>query len=206
MHLLFPNYVWQVRTTGNKVFLTFDDGPHPKITPWVLQLLKQYNAAATFFCIGNNVKKFPGIYRQILAEGHAVGNHTQQHLNGWKTDTETYLHDIKEAAQSINSFLFRPPYGRIKSKQAKGLSQAMGVSQPRVIMWNVLSADFDTSISKEECLANVLTHIQPGAIVVFHDSEKAFPHLQFVLPLVLKKLSEANYVFEKLGEETLLNN
>jgi len=195
----FPNYVWHIPTKEKEVFLTFDDGPHPQITPWVLAQLKQHKAAATFFCIGDNVKRYPEVYRQIIAEGHAVGNHTQNHLNGWSTSTETYLKNVEKAVQFISSNLFRPPYGRIKRSQAKGLQQAMQTSSTKIIMWDVLSADFDISISKEKCFANVMDHVRPGSIVVFHDSDKAFSHLQFVLPKVLEGLTKKEYKFSRIS-------
>ncbi|MGN6164189.1 MAG: polysaccharide deacetylase family protein [Flavisolibacter sp.] len=195
---LFSSYVWNINTTEKDIYLTFDDGPHPTITPWVLEQLRQYEAKASFFCIGNNVHEHPKIYQQILKEGHAVGNHTFHHLNGWKTDEKKYLEDIAQAAALIETSLFRPPYGRIKSKQAKQISTALNRSDAKVIMWDVLSADFDLSITKEECLQNVLDNFSEGSIVVFHDSEKAFPHLQFVLPKVLAHLQQEGYICRKI--------
>ena len=164
----------------------------------VLQELKKYDAKATFFCIGKNVVSYPEIYRNILEDGHRVGNHTQHHLNGWKTKDDIYLHDIAEASKFIDSDLFRPPYGRIKNFQSKNLSHCLHVQSPRIIMWSVLSGDFDTTISKERCLQNVVLNVAPGSIVVFHDSEKAFPLLQYALPRSLQFLKEKGYEFEKL--------
>jgi len=195
---VFSSYVWGIDTDKKEVYLTFDDGPHATITPWVLEQLKTYNAKASFFCIGNNVKQYPGIYNQILEEGHAVGNHTYHHLNGWKVDAKKYLSDITQAAALIETNLFRPPYGRIKSKQAKQISIALNRDDAKVIMWDVLSADFDQNITKEECLQNVLANYNEGSIVVFHDSEKAFPHLQFVLPKVLAHLQQEGYTCRKI--------
>ncbi|MGN6402780.1 MAG: polysaccharide deacetylase family protein [Flavisolibacter sp.] len=195
---LFSSYVWNIDTTEKEIYLTFDDGPHPAITPWVLEQLRQYGAKASFFCIGNNVHQHPKIYQQILEEGHAVGNHTYHHLNGWKTDEKKYLEDVTQAAALIETNLFRPPYGRIKSKQAKQISMALNHNNVKVIMWDVLSADFDQSITKEECLQNVLDNFSEGSIVVFHDSEKAFPHLQFVLPKVLAHLQKEGYICRKI--------
>jgi len=198
LRALFPNYVWHIPSKEKVVYLTFDDGPHLQVTPWVLDQLKRYDALATFFFIGDNVQNHPELYKKILAEGHATGNHTQHHLNGWKTSTDDYLNDVKQAAQLIDSNLFRPPYGRIKMKQARGISKAIQSSKPKIIMWDVLSADFDTAISKEECLSNVMDHVRPGSVIVFHDSEKAFPHLQFVLPIVLESLKKEGYEFRKI--------
>lgn len=164
------------------VYLTFDDGPHQEATPFVLDMLSKYKAKATFFCVGNNVKKYPTIYQRILEEGHTTGNHTFNHLNGWKTNSERYLEDIRLARQSIDSDLFRPPYGRIRGKQGK-LIKETGMC---LVYWSLLSGDFDVELSPSKCLQNVINHIKPGDIVVFHDSAKAFPRLQFVLPKVLE--------------------
>jgi peptidoglycan-N-acetylglucosamine deacetylase len=196
--MLFPNYVWHLPAKEKEVYLTFDDGPHPVVTPWVLQELKQYNALATFFCIGKNVNEHHAIFQEAVTSGHAIGNHTQNHLNGWKTTAADYLKNVEQACEVISSNLFRPPYGRIKRSQAKGLEHAMKRDDAKIIMWDVLSADFDLSISKEECLANVLNNVTPGSIVVFHDSEKAFAHLKYVLPIVLKTLNKEGYQFKKL--------
>ena len=194
---LFPKYVWSLPAANDEVYLTFDDGPHPQITPWVLEQLRAYDAKASFFCIGKNVNLYPAVYKQILAEGHAVGNHTQNHLNGWKVPPADYIANIKEAATCIQSSLFRPPYGRIKRKHLASLHTAMG-TQAKVIMWDVLSADFDTSITPEQCADNVLKHTQAGSIIVFHDSEKAFKNLQYALPVVLQSLTERGLHFKAL--------
>lgn len=194
----FSSYVWRIPSTEKVVYLTFDDGPHPTITPWVMDQLRQYDAKATFFCIGKNVMKHGAVFLQLLAEGHAVGNHTFHHLNGWKTGTEVYLADVVKAAGLVHSNLFRPPYGKIRKKQAQGIKQAMNTEAVRVIMWDVLSADFDTTISSKQCTNNVLKNVQPGSIIVFHDSEKAFPNLKETLPSVLKSLNKNGYRFEKI--------
>ena len=197
LRLTFPKgLTWSLPTTQNHVYLTFDDGPHPEITPFVLDQLKQYNAKATFFCIGNNVKQFPGVYRQILEAGHQVGNHTMHHKNAWKTTEEEWLQDVKEAAAWIDSDLFRPPYGRIRSFPAKILQQA---ERPyRIIMWDVLSADFDTGITGADCINHVMKHTKPGSVIVFHDSEKAWPRLQVALPEVLRQLSAKGFIFKAI--------
>jgi peptidoglycan/xylan/chitin deacetylase (PgdA/CDA1 family) len=191
---IFRGYTWNFSRRDHAVYLTFDDGPHPTITPWVLAQLKKYNARATFFCVGENVAQYNAVYRQVLAEGHAVGNHTQHHPNGWETPAETYLNDVKEAAQLIRSHLFRPPYGRIKKAQAQGVSRVLGAGT-KIIMWDVLSCDFDPLFSKEQCLRNVLKHAKAGSIIVFHDSEKAAPNMQYALPVVLQQLAEKGYAF-----------
>jgi peptidoglycan-N-acetylglucosamine deacetylase len=194
---LFPHYVWRFPSTEKVVYLTFDDGPHPTITPWVLDLLQQYDAKATFFCIGENVVQFPDTYQQILDNGHSIGNHTYHHFNGWKTPADLYLEDVARAAAVIQSNLFRPPYGKITKRQAKGLAKA-GIPNCRVIMWDVLSADYDTSYSAQRCMNNVLKNVEPGSIVVFHDSGKAFPNLKSTLPLILKYFKNEGYKFEKI--------
>lgn len=195
---LFPEYVWSMPAKDNAVYLTFDDGPHPTITPWVLDELKKYGALATFFCIGKNVAAYPHVYERIIAAGHSVGNHTNQHPNGWKTKPDIYLKDVAEAAGHIQTNLFRPPYGRIKKKQAAGLAKAMNISAPSIIMWDVLSADFDASISPDECLKNVMDYNEPGSIIVFHDSEKAEKNLKYTLPKVLQLLREKGSLFKNI--------
>lgn len=194
----FSSYVWSISTKEKNVYLTFDDGPHPVITPFVLDELKKYHAHATFFCIGKNVALYPDTYRRISDEGHAIGNHTQNHLNGWKVPTDEYLKNISAASEVIKSNLFRPPYGRIRNAQAKGLPAAMKQENIKVIMWDVLSADFDQTITPEQCLNNVLKHTTAGSIIVFHDSEKAFPNLKYALPETLKALNEQGYRFRSL--------
>jgi peptidoglycan/xylan/chitin deacetylase (PgdA/CDA1 family) len=195
---IFASYVWSLPADDNAVYLTFDDGPHPTITPWVLDQLKQYHAEATFFCIGNNVEKYPDIYKKILDEGHATGNHTHYHLNGWKTDDDKYVDDVSKAAQIIRSNLFRPPYGRIKNSQAKKIAAALQTNDERIVMWDVLSADFDSSFTPEQCLHHVLENVSAGSIVVFHDSEKAFNNLKYALPEALKSLKEEGFHFKKI--------
>ncbi len=174
------------------VYLSFDDGPHPVATPFVLKQLETYGAQATFFCIGKCVAEHPDIFSRIIAAGHSIGNHTYNHLNGWKTTTAAYLDNIAEAARCIPGNLFRPPYGRIRRAQAGALRS--DTSGPWTIyMWSLLSGDFDTKLSPEQCLANVLSHISPGDIVVFHDSTKAWDRLRYVLPFVLDYCKEKGW-------------
>lgn len=202
---LFGNYIWDIPNIGNKIYLTFDDGPSPEITEWVLQELKKHQAKATFFCIGNNIEKYPDIFEKVINQGHSVGNHTFDHLNGWKTSTEEYLENIiqwsvvsgqaeNNKQQTTNNKLFRPPYGKIKTSQAKKLRQ-LGY---KIIMWDVLSADFDATISKEKCLENATKSVKSGSIIVFHDSLKAFPHLEYTLPKALKYFTEKGFIFEAI--------
>jgi len=164
------------------VYLTFDDGPHPVITPQVLDILRTYQAKATFFCIGKNVAEYPSVYEDIIAQGHTVGNHTHRHLNGWKTKTEDYIADVQQAALQVNSRLFRPPYGRIKPAQARQLS-IQGFS---VVLWSLLSGDFDVHITPDQCRDRVIQNLEPGDIVVFHDSQKAASRMLFTLPHILE--------------------
>lgn len=186
LRMLHPgSLLWEMPETDTPtVYLTFDDGPHPEITRFVLEQLQPFNALGTFFCIGKNVVAHPDVYASVLEDGHAVGNHTHNHLNGWKTQIEDYIGNIEEAAKVIDSRLFRPPYGRITPSEVKAMEQSR--SPFRIVMWSVLSGDFDTVLLPEDCLKNVLNAIRPGSIVVFHDSEKAFPRLQYALPRVLE--------------------
>ena len=190
---LYPNQVWSYPDSGKKIYLTFDDGPTPHITDWVLQELKKYSAKATFFVVGENAEKYPRIIKQIKAEGHAIGNHTYRHLNGWQTRTNIYLKDILHCDEIVPSRLFRPPYGRITRSQTRIM-----MKRYRVIMWDVLSGDFDSDISKEKCLKNVLDNTVPGSIIVFHDSVKAADRMQFALTGVLDHFVHKGFSFQKL--------
>jgi len=185
---VYPSLTWKIPTKENQVFLTFDDGPHKTITPFVLNTLKKYNAKATFFCIGKNVESNPAIVKQILNEGHSIGNHTYNHLNGWKTNNEVYLKDVMKAKEVINSKLFRPPYGRIRRYQIQHIQKSFDI-----IMWGVLSGDFDVSLSPQQCLQYVVENTTPGSVVVFHDSEKAFSRLEYVLPKALQYFHEKGW-------------
>jgi len=195
---IYPFYTWSIPTKEKTLYLTFDDGPHPEATPFVLNELKKVGALATFFCVGKNVLAYPEIYKRILDEGHTVGNHTQNHLNSWKTPNDVYMKDIAEAANYIDSNLFRPPYGRISLFQAKNLRAAMKGRKAKVIMWDVLSADFDSAITTEKCLQNVIFQAGPGSIIVFHDSEKAFQKLAYALPRTLYYFTKQGYKFLSL--------
>lgn len=195
---LYPKLIWDGDLNGRRLYLTFDDGPIPIVTPFVLNILKQYNAKATFFCIGDNVSKYPDIFEQVKNDGHAIGNHTYNHLNGWKTDDKTYLENFLEADKLLDAKLFRPPYGRIKRSQIKLLQEAKpGL---KIVMWKVLSGDFDVNLKPEKCLQNVLRHTENGEIVLFHDSLKAFPRLEYVLPRVLEQWSREGFVFDSLAK------
>jgi len=180
-------------TSHKDIFLSFDDGPIPGVTAFVLETLKKHKAKATFFCVGDNVAKYPEIYSQLIEEGHAVGNHTYNHLNGWNTHTSTYLSNVKKCSELVSSKLFRPPYGRIKKSQASLLSKDF-----KLIMWDVLSGDFDRGITKEQCLGNVIENTREGSIVVFHDSEKAKDNLYYALPKMLEHFSALGYSFKAI--------
>lgn len=199
---IFSKYHWDVPNKNNTVYLTFDDGPIPEVTPWVLSQLEIHQAKATFFCIGDNIKKHPDIFKQVVEKGHRVGNHTCHHINGWNTSIKTYVENtelcqnsIEKTSNSHSVKLFRPPYGKIRPRQSKALRK----KGYKIIMWDVLSADYDMTLSKEQCLQNVIRNIESGSIIVFHDSLKAFPRLEYVLPKVLQFLEEKNYRPEMLG-------
>jgi peptidoglycan-N-acetylglucosamine deacetylase len=195
---IYSSYIWSTPTAEKIIYLTFDDGPHPEATPFVLKELKKQEALATFFCIGKNVTEYPELYKRIIDEGHRVGNHTHNHLNGWKVSNEKYMEDIAEAARHIDSDLFRPPYGRITRFQSKNLQAVMQGKKAKVIMWDVLSADFDERINNKKCLENVIFNAGPGSIIVLHDSKKSFEKLQYVLPKVLIHLKNLGYRFESI--------
>ncbi|WP_456438463.1 polysaccharide deacetylase family protein [Psychroserpens sp.] len=198
---MFPNYVWDIPSNTKELYLTFDDGPTPEITNWTLEILKQYNAKATFFCIGANIKKHPDIFQNIIKDDHAIGNHTQHHVKGWKTKTKAYITEVLEAEehielqQSKRSYLFRPPYGQIKPKQGKEL---MALDY-KIIMWDVLSFDWQKEVSGEDCLDNVISKSKEGSIIVFHDSIKASKNMMYALPKVLEYFSEAGFKFKSLS-------
>ena len=199
---IFSKYTWRFPFDKKEIFLTFDDGPTPEITEFVLSELKKYSAKATFFCIGKNIENHPDIFKKIISNGHSIGNHTQNHLNGWKSENTTYFKNVLEVEktlqlcnfETLKLSLFRPPYGKVKKAQAKEILKR----GYKIIMWDVLSADFDTLISKEECLNNVLKNTKKGSIIVFHDSIKAAERMKYALPIVLKTFSEKGFVFKAI--------
>ena len=199
---MFPNFVWDMATDTKDLYLTFDDGPTPDITEWVLKILKEYNALATFFCIGKNIEEHPNIFKEIITAGHAIGNHTQNHLKGWKTDSDVYIENTIKAQSLINLHqtdvsnfkLFRPPYGKIKPTQSKGLLAL----NYKIIMWDVISFDWDKEVSEETCLNNVISKATKGSIIVFHDSIKASKNMQYALPKVLEHFSNLGYKFKPI--------
>jgi peptidoglycan/xylan/chitin deacetylase (PgdA/CDA1 family) len=195
---LFPHLVWKIPTKEKTLYLTFDDGPHPLATPFVLEQLARFNAKATFFCVGKNVTIHADIYENILNAGHAIGNHTQNHMNGWKVGDEKYFEDILEARKYIDSKLFRPPYGRITPFQAKHLRRLP--LEFKIIMWDVLSKDYDVQLSADDSAMNVLRNASEGSIIVFHDSEKAFPRMQKALVATLQHFSEKGWKFKSIDD------
>jgi peptidoglycan/xylan/chitin deacetylase (PgdA/CDA1 family) len=184
----FTSLTWEIPSDDRAVYLTFDDGPTPGITEWVMDQLAEYDAKGTFFCLGNNVKNNPGIYNEILQRGHSVGNHSYSHVKGFSMKPDRYLENIKEAGEWIESSLFRPPYGRILPSQVKLLQKDY-----RIIMWTVLSVDYNARISGEQVVRNVVENVGPGSIIVFHDSVKASKNLYHALPRVLEFLTVNNY-------------
>jgi peptidoglycan/xylan/chitin deacetylase (PgdA/CDA1 family) len=194
---LYPGLIWNRSRDERCIYLTFDDGPIPIVTPFVLKTLKQYNAKATFFCIGDNVQKNTPIFEQVKAEGHSIGNHTFNHLRGWATKTIAYADNFKKCDELLHTPLFRPPYGRIKRAQISKLKEIRN-NDIQFIMWDVLSGDFDIKLKPATCLHDVLKHTENGSIVVFHDSLKAFPRLEYVLPRAMKYWSKKGYEFRGL--------
>jgi peptidoglycan-N-acetylglucosamine deacetylase len=203
MRALYPDFLWRIPTKEKEIYLTFDDGPIPEITEFVLEELNKYQAKATFFSIGGNIEKYPKIFQQIVNQRHTIGNHTFNHLRGWNTEDEIYLENfwkceniIKEQLKTQNSeprTLFRPPYGRIKRNQYNEI-----IKTHEIVMWDVLTGDYDQTLSKERVLAKSLQHIEQGSIVLFHDSIKASKNLMYALPRVLEHFSEQGFHFKSL--------
>lgn len=190
---LYPGVTWRIPSDGKVVYLTFDDGPVPGVTIAILKILQQYGIKGTFFCVGENVFNYPEIFQQIRKEGHAVGNHTYNHLHGLKNTNKTYLSNIEKADQLIRSDLFRPPYGLLKGSQYHILKKKFNV-----IMWDVISCDYDSNLKPEECFKNVIDFVRDGSIITFHDSYKAEKNVLIALPLVIEKLLKEGYSFKKI--------
>jgi len=193
LQLLYPSATWRIPSEEKAMYLTFDDGPIPDITPKVLDLLDQYNAKATFFCIGENVIKHPEIYSDILKRGHQTGNHTYHHKNAWKVKYEDYIRDIETASKVIDSTLFRPPYGKLTPRTLWFLHKKY-----QLIMWDIISCDFDLQINKETVLSNVLNTATKGSIIVMHDSLKASENMLYALPRILEHFTNQGFVFKAI--------
>ena len=223
LRLFYPSFLWEMPKGEKKLYLTFDDGPHPTITPQVLEILKKFNAKATFFCIGNNVNKYKDTFELIKNEGHAVGNHTFNHERGWKTKTKDYINSVEQADALIQSPLFRPPHGRIKSSQIRAIKnlrnsksqnlrslefkdksellkfESSRIPEFKIVAWTVISYDWDKSLGAEDCFNNVIKNADDGSIIVFHDSEKAVDNMIPALTKVLEYYTDKGFTFDKLG-------
>jgi peptidoglycan-N-acetylglucosamine deacetylase len=194
LSIFIRGMTWTIPNKENAIFLTFDDGPHPEITPKVLAILKKYKVKATFFCIGKNVEKYPEIYQQIINEGHSVGNHTYSHHSGWRSNNKGYYADIeKAAADFIDSDLFRPPYGEVSPIQYNHLKVKY-----RIIMWDVLSKDYDQKLKPAQVLDNVTSGLQSGSIIVMHDSEKALPNMMVNLEPIITFALDQGFTFKAI--------
>ncbi len=197
--LLYPSLVWRMPAKSNELYLTFDDGPVAGPTEFVLDLLERHGIRATFFCIGDNIRKHSDLFRNVIAHGHTVGNHTMNHLNGWKTPTDTYIANAKEfepvaaaAGLARPTALFRPPYGKVTRAQIRALKDY------RIVMWDVLSLDYNDQLPAERCLRNTLRVCRPGSIVVFHDSQKAWKNLEYCLPRLIDHFGGMGYQFKEM--------
>ena len=202
LRMFYPSFLCEMPKGEKKIYITFDDGPHPTITPQVLEILKNFNAKATFFCVGNNVKKYKETFELIKKEGHSVGSHTFNHERGFMTKTKDYVNSVIEADALIQSPLFRPPHGRIKFSQIKSLKEKFRISATqslKFIAWTVISYDWDKSLTPDDCFNNVIKNAGDGSIIVFHDSEKAVDNMIPALTKVLEYYTERGFAFEKLG-------
>lgn len=190
---IYPGAIWNIKSDSKEIYLTFDDGPTPVVTEKILDLLDDYQAKATFFCIGKNIEQHPLLFNLIKAKGHHIGSHTYSHLNGWKSNSTDYLYDYQKGRELAGSNLFRPPYGRILLNPLQTIQK-----QDKVIMWDILSKDYDATLPPEKILRNVLRNIKPGSIIVFHDSEKAKNNVLTVLPQLLQHLKQEGYTMDAI--------
>jgi peptidoglycan-N-acetylglucosamine deacetylase len=198
---LYPSVTWWRKSEDKVIYLTFDDGPVPEITEFVLEELKKKNAKATFFCVGHNIEKHPEVFNKIIQDGHSIGNHTFNHLNGWTTSNEDYFSNIKKCEDQLTLLnqnkrklkLFRPPYGKISRKQIRYLEPDY-----EIIMWSVLSRDYDKTVGRRNCLSKSIRYTRPGSIIVFHDNVKAQRNLRYVLPFYLEHFASLGFKFESL--------
>jgi len=190
---LYRDGLWRMDKSSPAIYLTFDDGPVPRVTEWVLDTLKKYGVKATFFCVGDNIAKNPAIFNRIIAEGHQVGNHTYNHIKGWRSTNKDYFENVRRCQDLTHTPLFRPPYGRIKKSQYKALKRDY-----RIVFWDVISYDYDKTVSPESCLQNVINYTRNGSIIVFHDTGKSEGNLRFALPAFIEHCLKLNYVFTRL--------
>lgn len=195
LQMLFPSLIWNLPSKEKVIYITFDDGPHPELTPFILQELDNYNAKATFFLLGKEVDSHPSIYKDILQRNHSVGNHTYSHLNGWATKNSEYFSDIEKCHSIMNSKLFRPPFGRIKPSQIRHLKKAF-----KIVMWDVLSWDFHKNTSAEKCFKIVKEKTKNGSIIVFHENDKAIKNVKYCLPKMLEHFSKEGYEFKAITD------
>ncbi len=196
LKLIYPQLIWNIQTNEKVLYLTFDDGPISEVTEFVLDSLKEYNAKATFFCIGDNIRKHPEVFARVRSDGHRVANHTFNHLNGWKTKNENYFQNTEDCEMFLNQKekFFRPPYGKIKFSQIRELMR----KEYRIIMWDVLSRDFEQNMNTSNCLKKCIKHSKKGSIILFHDSVKAYRVVKEVLPNYLSHFSNLGYKFLSL--------
>jgi peptidoglycan/xylan/chitin deacetylase (PgdA/CDA1 family) len=197
---LLPGSIWRMPDSGKTVYLTFDDGPTPGVTEQVLSMLHEVGAKATFFCIGNCVEKHPQLFHKLIEEGHAIGNHSYSHCNGWKVSFSKYVDDVKQCSTVFHSQLFRPPYGKLSPRQFLHLRKSY-----TIVMWDVLSMDYDSRLSAETCLENVLHHVRNGSVITFHDSLKAWPILKEILPQILKDISSKGFTFSVIHPKVFIS-
>lgn len=197
---MFPDLVWRIETEQKELYLSFDDGPIPEVTPWVLDQLDHYQAKASFFCVGQNIERYPSIFEELHRRGHTIGNHSYNHLSGWGSENIEYIRNVRKGARISGSKLYRPPYGKLRPSQSRFLKHHYVI-----VMWDVLSGDFDAELSAEACYQNVLRKAQPGSIIVFHDSLKAKAKLTEVLPRVLEHFSNEGYQFKAINPADLLS-
>lgn len=189
----YPQVTWNRSREEKSIYLTFDDGPIPEITPWILDTLAKHQVKATFFCVGENIVKHPEIFQRILDEGHRVGNHTFNHLKGWNHSDKEYIDNVLKCQELTKSKLFRPPYARAKKSQLKVLKKDF-----EIIYWDVLSGDFDINLAPEKCLRNITKHTKNGSIIVLHDNIKAIPRAEYVLPKLLDYFLDLGFTFKSL--------
>lgn len=193
LRALYPQCFWNLPNTENKIYLTFDDGPTPELLPFILETLDRHNITATFFCVGENICKHPELFSKLL-EKHAVGNHTFNHMNGWKNPNYSYYKNITKFDEVYHSPLFRPPYGKLSRTQAKHISKKY-----KIIMWDVLSYDYSKSTSAKKCVSNVVKNVKSGSVIVFHDNKKAKKNVTYALPRVIEQLLAKGFIFDTIS-------